>query len=138
MVRYAESTEVDLEGTLWTIPAEKMKIRRSHVTPLPSQLVKALGEFEKLTGRHRYVFSGIGTKYEVINENAINLVFSKIGYKGSVVGHGTRHTASALLREQGWQKDNAETQPSHLEEAPLATITQNIQGQRRVNDPVVR
>jgi integrase len=115
MVRYAEWTEVDLDGGLWTISAEKMKMRRSHVTPLPSQLVQALRELQKLTGRHRYLFPGIGTKYEVISENTINLVFSKIGYKGRMVGHGTRHTASTLLREHGWQKDHVETQLSHLE-----------------------
>ncbi|CAB3668096.1 tyrosine-type recombinase/integrase [Paraburkholderia rhynchosiae] len=116
MVRYAEWTEVDLDGALWTISAEKMKMRRSHVTPLPSQLVNALGELKKLTGRHQYVFPGIGTKHEVISENTINLVFSKIGYKGRMVGHGIRHTASTLLREHGWVKDHVETQLAHLEE----------------------
>jgi integrase len=115
MVRYAEWTEVDLDGALWTISAEKMKMRRSHVTPLPSQLIKALTELKKLTGRHKYVFPGIGTKHEVISENTINLVFSKIGYKGRMVGHGTRHTPSTLLREHGWIKDHVETQLAHLE-----------------------
>lgn len=33
-----------------------------------------------------------------------------------MVGHSTRHTASTLLREHGWQKDHVETQLSHLEE----------------------
>ncbi|MGF6372162.1 integrase [Paraburkholderia sp. RAU6.4a] len=70
----------------------------------------------ELTGRHRYVFPSIGTKHEVISENTINLVFSKIGYKGRMVGHGTRHTASTLLREHGWIKDHVETQLAHLEE----------------------
>ncbi|MFL9962134.1 integrase arm-type DNA-binding domain-containing protein, partial [Paraburkholderia sediminicola] len=79
MVRYAEWTEVDLDGAPWTISAEKMKMRRSHVTPLPSQLVKALRELKELTGRHKYVFPGIGTKHEIMSENTINLVFSKIG-----------------------------------------------------------
>ncbi|WP_269503991.1 tyrosine-type recombinase/integrase [Burkholderia sp. IMCC1007] len=116
MVRYAEWTEVDLDEALWTISAEKMKMRRGHVTPLPSQLVKALRELKKLTGRHKYVFPGIGTKHEIISENTINLVFSKIGYKGRMVGHGTRHTASTLLREHGWIKDHVETQLAHLEE----------------------
>ncbi|NIF78140.1 DUF4102 domain-containing protein [Paraburkholderia sp. Cy-641] len=115
MVRYAEWAEVDLDSALWTISAEKMKMRRLYVTPLPSQLVSALRELKKLTGRHRYLFPGIGTKNEVISENTINLVFSKIGYKGRMVGHGTRHTASTLLRDHGWKKDHVETQLSHLE-----------------------
>lgn len=32
-----------------------------------------------------------------------------------MVGHGTRHTASTLLRDHGWEKDHVETQLSHLE-----------------------
>jgi integrase len=92
-----------------------MKMRRLYVAPLPSQLVSALRELQKLTGRHCYLFLGIGLKNEVIRENTINLVFSKIGYKGRMVGHGTRHTASTLLRDHGWEKDHVETQLSHLE-----------------------
>ena len=38
MVRWAEWTEIDLQGAVWTIPASKMKTRRDHVCPLPSRL----------------------------------------------------------------------------------------------------
>lgn len=115
MVRYAEWSELDLEEGLWTIGATKMKMRRAHITPLPKQLIKTLRQLHKITGRHRYLFPGIGTKNETISENTVNLVFSKIGYKGRMVGHGTRHTASTLLREHGWNRDHVETQLSHLE-----------------------
>jgi len=116
MVRYAEWSELDLEEGLWTISAAKMKMRRAHVTPLPSQLIKALAQLRAVTGRHRYVFPGIGTKNDVISENTINLVFAKIGYKSRMVGHGARHTASTLLREHGWNRDHVEMQLSHMEE----------------------
>ncbi|MWA29762.1 tyrosine-type recombinase/integrase [Burkholderia pseudomallei] len=115
MVRYAEWSELDLDGGLWTIDSAKMKMRRTHVAPLPKQLIKALKELQRVTGRHRYLFPGIGTKNEIISENTINLVFSKIGYKSRMVGHGARHTASTLLREHGWNRDHVETQLSHLE-----------------------
>lgn len=36
-----------------------------------------------------------------------------------MVGHGSRHTASTLLREHGWQKDHVEMQLSHLEEGTV-------------------
>ena len=39
-----------------------------------------------------------------------------IGYKGRLVGHGTRHTASTLLREHNWPKDHIEAQLAHKEE----------------------
>ncbi|CAJ9223671.1 integrase family protein [Burkholderia pseudomallei] len=115
MVRYAEWSEVDLDEGLWTIAAAKMKMRRAHVVPLSSQLIKSLKQLHAVTGRHKYLFPGIGTKNPIISENTINLVFAKIGYKGRMVGHGTRHTASTLLREHGWERDHVETQLSHVE-----------------------
>lgn len=52
----------------------------------------------------------------MISENTINSVFNRIGYKNRLVGHGTRHTASTLLREHGWDKDHVEAQLAHKEE----------------------
>lgn len=116
MVRYAEWSEIDLKNALWIIPAKKMKMKQKHICPLAQQLVKALEELQTLTGRHQYLFPGIGIINPVISENTINLIFRKIGYKGKMVGHGSRHTASTLLREHRWDKDYVETQLSHVEE----------------------
>ena len=115
MVRHAEWVEIDFDKALWIVPAVKMKMRKAHVVPLPTQLLAALPELHQLTGRGQYLFPGIGTKHPILSENTINLVFSKIGYKGRLVGHGTRHTASTLLREHGWTKDHVEAQLSHVE-----------------------
>jgi integrase len=124
MVRHAEWVDIDFDHALWTVPAAKMKMRRDHVVPLPEQLLAALRELHQLTGRGRYLFPGIGTKHPVLSENTINLVFSKIGYKGRLVGHGTRHTASTLLREHGWTKDHVEAQLSHVEEGVAGDYNQ--------------
>lgn len=124
MVRHAEWIDIDFDNALWTIPAAKMKMRRDHVAPLPKQLLAALRELHQLTGCDRYLFPGIGTKHPILSENTINLVFSKIAYKGRLVGHGTRHTASTLLREHGWTKDHVEAQLSHVEEGVAGDYNQ--------------
>ena len=115
VVRYAEWSEIDFEQALWSIPADKMKSRRDHVTPLSRQALDALHELHRMTGRGRYLFPGIGAKKPVISENTINLTLNKVGYKGRLVGHGSRHTASTLLREHGWEKDFVEAQLAHKE-----------------------
>ena len=115
MVRWAEWSEFDLKAALWTIPAAKMKTRVDHTVPLSLQAVEALSDLHRMTGRGRYAFPGIGAKQPVISENTINLTLSKIGYRGRLVGHGTRHTASTLLREHGWIKDHVEAQLAHKE-----------------------
>lgn len=115
MVRWVEWPDLDLDTGVWSVSAEKMKMDRDILIPLPRQAVDALRELQELTGRSRYVFPGIGQKTEVISENTINKVFAAAGYKGRLVGHGTRHTASTLLREHEWTKDHIEMQLAHKE-----------------------
>lgn len=116
MVRLAEWKEFDLDKAIWTTPAAKMKMRRDFVCPLPRQALIALKELQCLTGRSRWLFPGVGAKNPTISENTINKVFATVGYKGRLVGHGTRHTASTLLREHGWPKEHVEAQLAHKEE----------------------
>lgn len=115
MVRYAEWSEIDLDGATWTIPAHKMKTRRDHVVALPTQTVASLREIHQQTGRQRLLFPGQGPKNPVLSEATINKAISLVGYKGKLTGHGSRHTASTLLREHGWPKDHVEVQLAHKE-----------------------
>lgn len=60
LARPAEVTEAefDLDNALWTIPAARMKARREHVIPLPSQAVKMLRTLQGLTGHRQPLFPG--------------------------------------------------------------------------------
>lgn len=115
MVRYAEWSEIDLEEALWRVPGHKMKTRRDHVVALPWQTVESLREVRQQTGRQRLVFPGQGPKNPVLSEGTINQAIGRAGYKGKLTGHGSRHTASTLLREHGWDKDHVEAQLAHKE-----------------------
>ena len=58
-LRQAEWSEIDLEaadGPRWSIPAEKMKMRRDHIVPLSKQAVEIITELFSLTGQDRYLF----------------------------------------------------------------------------------
>lgn len=115
MIRNAEWSEVDLNEATWTIAANKMKMRRDFVTVLPRQVIEILKEQRHRTGRGRYVFPGDSSKYPVLSDSALNNAIALIGYKGRLVGHGARHTASTLLREHGWNRDWVEMQLAHKE-----------------------
>lgn len=115
MVRFAEWSEIDFETATWSIPAEKMKMRAPHITPLPRQALDALRELQRVTGRSRWLFPGTGSKCPVISDATINKEFGAIGFKGRMTGHGSRHTASTLLREHRWHKDFTEAQLAHKE-----------------------
>lgn len=114
MVREAEWSEIDFDDALWSIPETKMKTGRAHVVPLSRQALEMLRNLYRMTGQGRYLFPGSGAKNPCISENTINKAIAAIGYKGRLVGHGTRHTASTLLNEHDWNKDHVERQLAHV------------------------
>lgn len=122
MVRTAEWSDVDLENALWTIPGEKMKKENSLVVPLSSQLVDSLKILREQTGDCQYLFPASWSKKdretgecsEVLSHGTINAVLRRVGYKGRLVGHGARHTASTLLHEHGWRPDYVEMMLAHV------------------------
>lgn len=115
MVRSARWEDIDLDEAVWRIPDDVMKMGREHVTPLPRQVVAMLRELQPVTGRSQWVFPGDGSKSPYMSHIAINRTMHAIGYKGLMTGHGSRHTASTLLREHGWPRDYVETQLAHKE-----------------------
>lgn len=117
VIRFAEWSEFDLDDGLWEIPAHKMKMRRPHLVPLPHQAVAMLRELHTRTGRLQFLFPGQGGYGRrsglTISEGTINQCFARIGYKGRMTGHGSRHTASTLLHEHEWESRFIDAQLSH-------------------------
>ena len=115
-LRHAEWSEIDLERAEWKIPAEKMKMRITHIVPLATQAVDILREIEPLTGRGRYVFPSLRTTQRPMSNNTVLAALRRMGYdKAEMSGHGFRAMASTLLHEQGWPSDAIERQLAHAE-----------------------
>jgi integrase len=55
-LRMAEWSEFDLAKAIWTIPAERAKMRRPHRVPLPQPALGILNELYQLTGKGTLVF----------------------------------------------------------------------------------
>ncbi len=55
-LRHAEWKEIDLEKGLWTIPSQKMKMRRPHDVPLSRQSIELLRRARDISGPAGYVF----------------------------------------------------------------------------------
>lgn len=100
-LRQAMWEEFDLEGTVWTIPAAKTKMRRAHVVPLSRQAIEILSQARALTSRTKgYVFPSIRTSSRPISENTLNAALRRLGYSSDeMTTHGFRATASTLLNE---------------------------------------
>lgn len=103
-LRAALWSEFDLGNAIWEIPAERMKMRRSHLVPLSTQLLNLLHELKSMTGHYCYVFPRRNDPNKPMSEAIINQFIKRIGYGGRFTGHGFRHTISTILHEQGFNR----------------------------------
>ncbi|WP_096388405.1 tyrosine-type recombinase/integrase [Hafnia sp. CBA7124] len=114
-LRAALWQEFDLDNAIWEIPAERMKMRRSHLVPLSVQALDLLNELKLMTGNYRYVFPGRNDPSKPMSEASINQVIKRIGYGGKVTGHGFRHSLSTILHENGFDSAWIEMQLAHVD-----------------------
>lgn len=116
-VRQMEWSEVDFERAVWTIPAQRMKMREVHAVPLSSQAIGILRDAQALTGSGKLVFPSIRSRTRPMSENTINAALRRLGYEtGEMTAHGFRSTASSLLNESGkWNPDAIERALAHRE-----------------------
>jgi integrase len=111
----AEWTEFDLDAATWRIPAERMKKRREHVTPLPTQAVDLLKTMKVLTGNRRHVFPHRDDRAKPMVTAAFRQMLHVLGWSGKFSPHGARTTGSTRLNELGFSSDWIERQLAHAE-----------------------
>ena len=121
-LRKAEWSEFDLDGAVWTIPAERMKGRLkakltgpAHVVPLAPQAVAILRDLQPLTGAGPYVFPNPLTPDRPLSDNGVLSALRRMGFGTDVVtGHGFRATARTIAAERlGIAPEVIEAQLAH-------------------------
>lgn len=108
--------EFDLERATWTIPAERAKMRREHVKPLPALAIDVLQVLRAETGSNYRVFPSAISRDKPISENTLNQALRRMGFeKHQHTSHGFRSSASTLLNESGrWDQDAIEAELAHV------------------------
>ncbi len=117
-LRFADWTEFDIDCTepLWVIPADRMKMRRTHHVPLSRQAVGILEEIQQYSGKEGYVFPQFYNKKKAMSENTLLYFSNRLGYAGRNTIHGFRSVASTVLNEsRKWHPDVIERQLAHQE-----------------------
>ena len=133
-LRAALWSEFDLDNGIWEIPAERMKMRRSHLVPLSVQALDLLNELKIMTGNYRYVFPGRNDPNKPMSEASINQLIKRIGYGGKVTGHGFRHMMSTILHENNYDSKWIELQLAHVDKNSIRGTYNHAQyiSQRRI------
>lgn len=115
-LRHAAWAEFDLDGAIWRIPGQRMKMKAAHLVPLSTQAVSILRELQALTGDGHFLFPGLRTASRPMSENTVNAALRRLGYaKDEMTGHGFRSMAATRLNEIGWNADAIERQLAHAE-----------------------
>jgi integrase len=136
-LRHMEWKEVDFENALWSIPAEKMKMREPHLVPLSKQARKILEELQKLTGTSQYAFPSGRTYDRPMSNNAILAALRRMGYtKDEMTPHGFRAMARTIIDEVlQIRPDFIEAQLAHRVSDPLGRSynrTQHLNERRKM------
>ncbi len=111
----AKWEEFDLDAAMWRIPAGRMKMRREHVVPLPTQAVEMLRALHGLTGRHAHLFPHRDDKTKPMATASFRQALNVLGWAGKYSPHATRTTGSTRLNEMGYTADWIERQLAHAE-----------------------
>lgn len=118
-LRKGEWAEFDLDLAEWRIPAERMKMRESHIVPLSAQAVAVLRELHRLTGGQRFLFPNQRRPKEHMSMTTLNRALERMKFNGTggrdFSAHGFRATASTMLNELGFRSDVIERQLAHKE-----------------------
>lgn len=116
-LRGARWEEFDFDQALWSIPAERMKMKRDHKVPLSKQVMALLQELKAVTGKSDYLFPSLRSPHKPISDVTLLKVLKIMGYveDKKIVPHGFRHTASTILNEHQHHYDAIERQLAHVE-----------------------
>ncbi|MEL4071765.1 integrase arm-type DNA-binding domain-containing protein [Ochrobactrum sp. GPK 3] len=127
-VRMAKWSEFDLAAKVWTIPAERMKMRRIHQVPLSKQVMAILSHLRELDPRSELVFPSLRTNKKPLSENAMNSALRRMGYtQEEMTSHGFRSSASSILNGRKYDAALIEYQLSHLDEDTIRRIYNRAQ-----------
>ncbi|MFU8925910.1 tyrosine-type recombinase/integrase [Acinetobacter puyangensis] len=115
-LREATWQEFDLDNALWTIPEQRMKKRREHVIPLPTQAVRLLHELKSTSIHSDYLFPSRSNSHKPKSDTVFIMALRRLGYEGRQTPHGFRHIASTLLNNKGFDERHVEAALAHVKD----------------------
>jgi integrase len=78
-LRKAEWEELDLAGSVWRIPALKMKMAQLHAVPLSAQSLALLQQLRGFANPGIYLFPAFHTSARPMSENTLNAALRRLG-----------------------------------------------------------
>jgi integrase len=116
-VRGMRRSEINFNKAVWSIPAERMKMRRPHDVPLSKQAMGVLRDIWTVSDNGDLVLPSIRSLKKTLSEGAMIVALRRMGYtKDEMSPHGFRSSASTILNERGFNPDVIEAALAHQDE----------------------
>lgn len=116
----AEWKEFDFENALWSIPAERMKMKRPHKVPLSKQVLEILKNQKDIAGHWEHVFPSPVKPKQPMSNNTILGALKGMGYKGRMTGHGFRSLAMSTIKEKlNYRHEVVDRQLAHVQKSQI-------------------
>jgi len=114
-IRGAKWNEINWKDATWTIPSERMKSRRDHKVPLPTQAIKALTCLKQIGDSESvdFIFKGTGKITPHMSENTLCRALKRLEVDTTL--HGLRSLITDVLNENEFHPDAIERQLDHVE-----------------------
>lgn len=101
----------EINGSLWTIPAERMKAGVAHRIPLPSRCIEILEEAKSISQGSDFIFEGTKPN-KPLSENTFNKLMKELGLE--VHAHGFRTSFRTWTQEKtNYPREIAEAALAH-------------------------
>ncbi len=115
-VRNALWSEIHSDIGEWHIPAERMKMKRSHIVPLSKQAIAVLNRAGVLFGKNGLIFPSIRDQEKPMSDHAMSKSLREMGYRGKATPHGFRSSFSSMAHERsGFANEVIEKALAHEE-----------------------
>lgn len=111
-LRGARWEEFDLDNKVWSIPAERMKMKRPHEVPLSAQALDVIKRIKRITGHYELIFPSETKPDEPMSDNTMRQAMFKMDYFPKAKDTKDGKIAKTYLKYQ----DNAHYPDGRLKE----------------------
>jgi integrase len=106
----------EIENGVWSIPAEKTKMRTAHRVPLSRQALAVLDELRAITAGKTHLLASPRKRGQPVAPNQYNYALRDMGFaKDQMVAHGFRAMFSTTANDNGQSSDVIELCLAHIE-----------------------
>lgn len=134
-VTRAEKAEFDLEARLWTIPADKMKMSKTHAVPLPELAMRVVIHAMKKSASEQWLFPSKTHPHLPTHHSALIRMLLRLRQNGKLDGipdftiHDLRRTLVSRLREKRVPKSSVAALMAHDSGDKTGNVTQRVYDQ---------